>query len=143
MSQYEQPDPSKLGWGYKSWNDWFIRKFKPGERPVSSAEDSAVIVSACESTPIGIQHDVQLRSQFGLKHQPYSLSFMLGGDDNARPFIGGDVYQAFLNPFNYHRWHSPVSGLVTYAQVIPGTYYACCPTLDFDAAGRFWQGFYI
>ena len=93
MDQFEQPDASALGWGFKSWNDWFIRKFKVGQRSVASPEDSGIIVSACESTPVEIQKDVQLRSHFWLKQQPYSLSFMLGSDEIAEPFIGGEVYQ--------------------------------------------------
>ena len=55
---------------------------------------------------------------------------MLGGDEIAKQFVGGDAYQAFLSAFNYHRWHSPISGPITHAEVLPGTYYATNRVLD-------------
>lgn len=132
MSQFKQPDPDGLAWGYKSWNSWFIREFKDGERPIANPNDDSVIVSACESTPFALQHDVQLRSEFWLKGQPYSLHFMLNKDENAERFVGGTVYQAFLNAFNYHRWHSPVTGKIKSVELVPGTYYAASLAEGFD-----------
>jgi phosphatidylserine decarboxylase len=52
MEQYEH-DPQDEHWGFASWNDFFTRRFKDGERPVGSPDDDKVIVSACESTPYG------------------------------------------------------------------------------------------
>ena len=49
---------------------------------------------------------------------------MLGDDATARSFVGGTVYQAFLDAHSYHRWHSPVSGTVRSATVLEGTYYS-------------------
>lgn len=135
MHRFKQPDPNALGWGYHSWNDWFIRGFKDGLRPVAEPHNDKVITSACESTPFNRQTHLRMRSHFWLKGQPYSLSFMLGGDHRAKPYVGGEAYQAFLSAFEYHRWHSPVSGLVTEAVVIPGSYYAQSPAVGFDPAG--------
>lgn len=50
IEQYEH-DPTEEYWGFASWNDFFTRRFKPGQRPVDSPDDDKVIVSACESTP--------------------------------------------------------------------------------------------
>jgi phosphatidylserine decarboxylase len=50
---------------------------------------------------------------------------MLANDDFTERFIGGTVYQAFLSPTSYHRWHSPVSGQIIKACVESGTYYWC------------------
>ena len=36
---------------------------------------------------------------------------------------GGTVYQAFLSALSYHRWNSPVTGVVRKAYVINGSYY--------------------
>jgi phosphatidylserine decarboxylase len=30
----------------------------------------------------------------------------------AELFQGGTVYQAFLSALSYHRWHSPVNGVI-------------------------------
>jgi len=48
-----------LCWGFTSWNDFFTRKFKDGERPVAEPNNDKVIVSACESTPYKISTNVQ------------------------------------------------------------------------------------
>lgn len=38
-------------------------------------------------------------------------------------FVGGTIYQAFLDPWCYHRWHAPVSGTIVKAYKLDGTYY--------------------
>jgi phosphatidylserine decarboxylase len=123
MEQYEH-DPDDEHWGFTSWNDFFTRRFKDGERPVAAPEDDKVIVSACESTPYGISADVQRQDRFWIKSQPYSLQDMLAHDDAVDHFVGGTVYQAFLSATNYHRWHSPVAGTIVRAFVTEGTYYS-------------------
>jgi phosphatidylserine decarboxylase len=49
---------------------------------------------------------------------------MLAGDESADQFVGGSVYQAYLDAHNYHRWHSPISGTIKKAFVREGTYYS-------------------
>jgi phosphatidylserine decarboxylase len=126
------PDQPFLG--FKSWNDFFIREFKPGVRPVASADDDSVIVSACESAPYAIQDPVKEHDTFWLKSQPYSLRHMLNGHFVDR-FAGGTVYQAFLSAKQYHRWHSPVTGIIRKLDLVPGTYYAEAASEGFDPAG--------
>ncbi|MCW2866324.1 MAG: hypothetical protein JWR20_512 [Marmoricola sp.] len=123
IEQYEH-DPSDPHWGFTSWNDFFTRRFREGERPVADPEDDAVIVSACESTPYSVKTGVQRRDRFWLKSQPYSLEDMLAGDESVEAFVGGTVYQAFLSATDYHRWHSPVAGTVERAFVLDGTYFS-------------------
>ena len=130
MDQYEY-DPEDEHWGFASWNDFFTRHFKDGERPVASPDDDKVIVSVCESTPYGISTDVQRRDRFWIKSQPYSLEDMLANDDSVDQFVSGTVFQAFLSAFNYHRWHSPVAGTIVRAFVREGTYYS-----EADAEGK-------
>lgn len=123
MEQFEH-DPHQEHWGFASWNDFFTRRFSDGERPVDSPDDDKVIVSACESTPYRISTDVKRQDRFWLKSQPYSLEDMLANDESVDQFIGGTVYQAFLSATNYHRWHSPVAGMIVRAFVQDGTYYS-------------------
>ncbi|HXR44300.1 MAG TPA: phophatidylserine decarboxylase associated domain-containing protein, partial [Pseudolysinimonas sp.] len=123
MADYRH-DPHAEHWGFTSWNDFFTRRLTDGARPVAAPEDDDVIVSSCESTPYRISSDVQLRSEFWIKSQPYSLHDMLGGDPSADEFVGGTVYQGFLSALNYHRWHSPVAGTIVRAFLQPGTYFS-------------------
>jgi phosphatidylserine decarboxylase len=129
-----ETDPNAPYLGFKSWNDFFIRRFKPGRRPVALPEDSAIVVNACESAPFAIKRRVRASAEFWIKEQPYSLHDLLAGHFVQR-FVGGTVYQAFLSARNYHRWHSPVSGTIHRLQKIPGTYYAEASSEHFDPAG--------
>jgi phosphatidylserine decarboxylase len=127
-------DPDKPFLGFKSWNDFFIREFKPGMRPVASPDDESVIVSACESAPYAIQDPVKEHDTFWLKAQPYSLRHLLNGHF-VDQFSKGTVYQAFLSAKQYHRWHSPVTGIIRKLILVPGTYYAEAASEGFDPAG--------
>ena len=83
-----------------------------------------VINSACDSTVYRIQNDVKRNAKFWIKSQPYSLNAMLDGNQKyINKFEGGLVYQAFLNPFNYHRWHCPINGTIEKAYVKQGLYF--------------------
>ena len=120
---YFEYEPDAPFWGFTSWNHFFTRRLKPGARPIQLPDDPKAIVSACDCTVYRIAHNAQRQSQFWLKAQPYSLTDML---DNqfVDEFEHGDVLQAFLNPFNYHRWHSPVSGTIKEAYVKEGLYFS-------------------
>jgi phosphatidylserine decarboxylase len=119
-----QHDPDDEHWGFTSWNDFFTRRFRDGQRPVACPDDDTVIVSACEATPYAITTDVARRDRFWIKTQPYSLQDMLGHDSAVETFVGGTVYQGFLSATNYHRWHSPVAGTIVRAFGRDGTYYS-------------------
>jgi phosphatidylserine decarboxylase len=128
-------DPGEPHHGYKSWDDFFTREFRPGVRPVARPDDDAIIVNACESAPYRIARHVKQHDRFWIKSQPYSIAHMLANDPLAPLFAGGTVYQAYLSPLSYHRWHSPVSGTVIKAYVKDGTYYSEAPSEGFDPAG--------
>ena len=128
-------DPDQPHHGFKSWDDFFTREFRPGQRPIASPDDGAVIVNACESAPYKLAHQVKLHDRFWIKAQPYSLAHMLANDAFTDKFVGGTTYQAFLSALSYHRWHSPVSGRVVKAYVQEGTYYSEALSEGFDPAG--------
>jgi phosphatidylserine decarboxylase len=127
--------PQQPHHGFRSWDDFFTREFRPGVRPVASADDDAVIINACESAPYRIAREVSYRDRFWIKSQPYSIVHMLANDRLASLFAGATVYQAYLSPLSYHRWHSPVSGTITKTYVKDGTYFAEACSHGFDPAG--------
>lgn len=138
IEQYRTQEQLELPhWGYTSWNDFFTRKFKDdNQRPIAEPNNDKVIVAPCESTPYNIEINVQKHSKFWIKEQPYSLKFMLALEDEyVDRFVGGMIYQAFLSAYNYHRWHSPVNGIVKKAFVKQGSYYAEALSEGFDPAG--------
>jgi phosphatidylserine decarboxylase len=129
--------PEKPHFGFSNWNEWFLRLFKPGMRQVGAGSPNGVdhdniIVNSCESTPLTLpmqpQRDVKKTDNFWLKDNVYSLSdmFAAGMFDKHHlvdTFVGGTVYQAYLNAINYHRWHAPVDGIIEDVYLIPGSYY--------------------
>ena len=132
IEQFEY-DPADEHWGFASWNDFFTRPFRGGQRPVASPVDEKVIVNPCEATPYRLATGVKRQDRFWIKSQPYSLRDMLANDDAADQFVGGTVYQAYLSALNYHRWHSPVAGTIVRAFHEQGTYYSEAVSEDWDA----------
>lgn len=128
-------DESKPFHGYRSWDHFFTREFVTGCRPVADPTDGRSVTNACESAPYRIAKNVQRRDRFWIKAQPYSLEDMLKGDPLIDAFVGGTVYQAFLSPLSYHRWHSPVTGRIRKVRHIEGTYYSETYTERFDPSG--------
>jgi phosphatidylserine decarboxylase len=115
--------PEAPHWGFSSWNDFFTRQVKKGARPIDGENDNRVVVAPCDSTVYKIGRNAQAQSEFWIKAQPYSLADMLN-NEYVDQFVGGDVWQAFLSPFNYHRWHSPVTGTIRKAYVKEGLYFS-------------------
>ncbi|CAE6473053.1 unnamed protein product [Rhizoctonia solani] len=124
-------DPSAEYYGFKSWDDFFTRKFREGARPIEFATDDDIINSACESSVFKISENVKGYDRFWLKGEPYSLRDMLSNDPYTEQFVGGTIYQAFLSAYKYHRWASPVNGTIDRVERIPGTYYAESPAMGF------------
>lgn len=125
-------DPQEIEhYGFKSWDDFFTRTFRPGQRPVASPDDDRVVANACESAPYNLVRGAQRLDRFWIKGQPYSLQHMLDDHPLVDKFVEGTVYQAFLSAKAYHRWHSPVSGIVRDIRLVDGTYYSEIPAYGF------------
>jgi phosphatidylserine decarboxylase len=134
-------DPSRPHGGFKSWNDFFIRPFKDiaSARPIAPDVTPQDIVSPVDGQVWMISRQVQAAAAFEIKGEQYYLSDLL--DESAdspalAPFIDGLAMQILLLPFNYHRWHAPVSGRVTQVKTVPGLFFAA-PAPDQDYAVSF------
>lgn len=124
------PHGDPIHWGFKSWDDFFVRRFRDIDRlrPIGYPDQSAWVVNSCESKPVAIKSEVKEMDQFWLKEANYSVSEMLNHHPWAEHFVGGTVHQSVLKTASYHRWSAPVSGSVVYAAVIGGTYFSERPT---------------
>ena len=122
---FEVPDADDEKYlGFRSWDAFFTRRFREGQRPVGKAD----IVNVCESAPLQYKKGALLSADITLKGQPYSLEDMLNNDPLAVKFAGGTVYQAFLSALTYHCWHSPVNGTIVKTSVVDGTFYLQSPS---------------
>jgi len=117
-------DHGKLGYGFDSWNSFFIRQFKKGARPFMGDYKTDINIG-CETTPWEYANDLNLKTYFWVKDADYSLLDLFGGQEQlARLFEGGQLYQGFLSATHYHRWRAPLDGKLVRSWVQPGTYFA-------------------
>ena len=129
-----QCKPQAKHHGFKSWDDFFTREFRPGIRQVESPDDDSIVANACESAPFQMSTGVKKRDHFWIKKQRYSLDFILNMSDLAKQFYGGTIYQAFLSAISNHRWHSPVSGTIHKTELVDGSYYSQTHNIKDDPA---------
>jgi phosphatidylserine decarboxylase len=108
--------------GWKTFNQFFARNFKPGLRPVAAVSDPNVIVSPADSAFAG-QWEIRTVSQVTVKNLHWSIDELLEGSPYQERFANGLFMHAFLSPNDYHRQHAPVAGTVVEARVIPGQVY--------------------
>lgn len=100
---------------YRSFDDFFTRRLKPGARTLSEAP----VVSPVDGvvSQYGPIEDGQL---IQAKGRLYSVSALLGDSAEAEPFLGGSFLTIYLSPKDYHRIHSPVDGAVEGYSYLPG-----------------------
>ncbi len=126
-------DKKKPYYGFRSWNDFFIRKFKDIDRlrPLSDA----LVVSACDAFYVDLKKNVKYSTDFmKAKGDIYSLRDMLPNLKHhiIQRFVGGGIYQAYLSAETYHRYHSPVDGTVEYMNIVDGSYFLLNNFYDSD-----------
>lgn len=130
-------DPKAPGYGFNSWNSFFIREFIKGARPFHGTENDICI--GCETTPWKYENNVSYETGFWVKDMPYSLLDLFGGrKELADRFTGGQIYQGFLSATHYHRWNAPLDGKLVRSWVEPGTYFAQSPSQKEGEST--WQG---
>ena len=115
--------------GYRTFNQFFARHVKPGRRPIAALNDPAVIVSPADASFMGlwpIDADSTLMIEAPLieaKGLRWSIAELLAGSQYADRFAGGIFSHVALRTFDYHRFHSPVSGTVLETRIIQGQAY--------------------
>jgi phosphatidylserine decarboxylase len=114
----EDYDAGPSGW--LTFNQFFARRTKPGRRPVSGLCDDSVIVSAADSMYLG-GWPIGQDSSVMTKGVSYTIPDLLDGSPYRERFRGGLFTHSFLAPIDYHRYHTPVGGIVRESRVIQGT----------------------
>lgn len=117
MHEYSMPHG-----GWKTFNQFFARHFKPGFRPIAAITDQSVIVMPADSTFAG-QWEIREDSNITAKKLNWKVSELLEGSPYKDRFKNGLFMHSFLSPLDYHRQHAPVGGRVVEARVIHGQVY--------------------
>ncbi len=109
---------------YKNFNEFFIRKFKPGVR--SFPEDHLKMGAIAEARYFGhakITDDLKVP----VKGNMLSAIDLIGDKEIAKDFIGGPLLIARLCPVDYHRYHYPDTGTTVSAFPIHGDLHSVNP----------------
>lgn len=101
---------------YENFQSLFTRKLKPDARFVTNNKNA--LISPCDGmiSVIGKITDNQILQ---VKDSYYKLSELLGNKYD-KTFLGGDFITIYLSPKDYHRFHSPVEGIIKESSYIPG-----------------------
>ncbi|WP_053367213.1 phosphatidylserine decarboxylase [Bacillus sp. FJAT-27245] len=94
---------------FPTLHDLFIRKLKPGSRPVDQGEFSVVSPVDAVIEDIGT---IKPNSEMEVKGKIYSVIDMVGDRQTAEKYMDGTYMIFYLSPSHYHRIHSPVDGEV-------------------------------
>jgi phosphatidylserine decarboxylase len=113
MQEAADSDPVSYG----SFNEFFTRELKSGVRPIAAdPSDIASPVDGCVSEAGSIDRDLLLQA----KGRRYRLTELLAAQPWASRFEGGSFATIYLAPFNYHRVHMPLRGVLQETVYVPG-----------------------
>jgi len=94
---------------FNNFNEFFYRKLKVDARPLAST-DPKVAVSGADSR-LNVFPSIDQAKKIWIKGEKFSLSH-LAGEELAKEFDGSSLVIFRLAPQDYHRFHSPVDGVV-------------------------------
>lgn len=100
MNEFEERD-------YSSFNEFFIRKFRPGMRPFVA--EAGRMPAFAEARYLAFEA-LDEEALFPVKGIHLSAQAVLGADVEAGFFRGGPMMIARLCPVDYHRFHYPDAG---------------------------------
>ncbi|MFT5658050.1 MAG: phosphatidylserine decarboxylase [Gammaproteobacteria bacterium] len=114
MSEAEYPDTSV----YETFNQFFTRALKDGARPIVSGKNMLACPADGTVSEAGHIHDDQI---FQAKNHNYTVAELVGGDaELAAMFKDGRFATVYLAPYNYHRMHMPLDGVLQKMVHVPG-----------------------
>lgn len=115
MNDFEEP----VG-GFKSFNQWFARRLKPGARPF---DDLPGALSSPADSRLTVIPDILETTAVPVKGSRFRIEDLLKiSADQAESFRGGSVLIFRLCPADYHRYHYPAGGKVINSTTISGRY---------------------
>lgn len=105
---------------YRSLNDFFTRRLKPGKRPIDASADVLVSPVDAKITGCGVIEDGMLLQ---VKGQDYTIDELLNHSPRRSQYRHGYYWVLYLSPTDYHRIHSPCEGEIVESEHIPGRVY--------------------
>lgn len=103
---------------YRTLQEMFTRRLKPDARVIADDEVVSPVDGVLSQCGFLDSDDLSL---IQAKGREYTLASLLGSEEEAIKYKGGLWATIYLSPFNYHRIHSGVSGILKSSIYVPGT----------------------
>ncbi len=107
---------------YKSFNDFFMRRLQPSQRPLSKDP----IIAPCDGRYLFYQ-DLSEKNSFYVKGQKLSLTDLLKDDNLATMYSRGSMIISRLAPVDYHGFHFPADVRLNSTKIINGPLFSVNP----------------
>ncbi len=108
--------------GFDTFNAFFIRELVTDARKINLSTNT---VSSPADGNLTIFGDIQNHKLIQAKQHAYSLQNLLRQNTNdLKEFMNGKYATIYLAPYNYHRIHAPVDGMITKIHHIPGSLFS-------------------
>jgi len=117
MHEALQPDP----YVYDSFNAFFTRELRPGARPVTGVASEAASPVDGTVSQLGRTDAGRLIQAKGMD---YTCDRLLADTASAARYVGGSFACLYLAPYNYHRIHMPLDGVLRATRYVPGHLYS-------------------
>lgn len=104
---------------YRTFNEFFIRKFKMGKRNFVSEPNC--MPAFAEARYVGFEA-INDKDHYPVKGQFLKAKDLVGNEQVAKIFEGGPLLIARLCPVDYHRYHYPDNGTVLDNFRVAGAY---------------------
>jgi phosphatidylserine decarboxylase precursor len=105
--------------GWLTFNQFFARPVKPGRRPIEEPHNNSTVVAAADSVYLGCW-PIDSNSSITAKGVTYPVAGLLEGSPYKDVFKGGVFTHSYLDSNDYHRYHTPVEGIIREVRNIPG-----------------------
>ncbi|KAI9454377.1 phosphatidylserine decarboxylase-domain-containing protein [Lactarius psammicola] len=113
---------------FETFNQFFYRKLKPDARPCEMPDDPNRLVSGADCRLMAFE-TISEATRLWIKGREFTIARLLGDayKDQIERYAGGALVIFRLAPQDYHRFHSPVDGIVGPMTYIAGEYYTVNP----------------
>ncbi|GAA5879567.1 hypothetical protein JCM16303_003253 [Sporobolomyces ruberrimus] len=109
---------------FHTFNEFFYRKLKPEVRPLDDPDDPRTLVSPADCRAMFFE-SIDAATNIWIKGREFTVGRMLGDyyGQQAKDYEGGSLAIFRLAPQDYHRYHSPVDGIMGREEYIPGAFF--------------------
>jgi phosphatidylserine decarboxylase len=111
---------------YATFEDFFVRQHAVGSRPIFAENNPTKAVAVADSRVV-VYPSVSQAHALWIKGKDFTIENLILDHQRAKVWADGGVASFRLSPQDYHRYHSPVAGTVSWFKQISGDYYQVDP----------------